>query len=425
MNNKPGVNWAGNLTYSASVLAHPRTVDDLREFVAASTRIRAVGSRHSFNDLADTTGMLVSLDGLDGLDAGVRIDEESRTVSCSGGVRYGELAVAIQQSGWALHNLASLPHISIAGAIATATHGSGDRNGTLATAVAALDIVDGRGELVHLQRGDADFPGAVVSLGALGIVTRVWLDIEPTFDVRQDVFDSLPFDTVLENLDAITSAAYSVSLFTGWRDGVFSSTWLKSRMDAATPPEVLFGARRLTADRHMMADTEPVNTTRQGGIPGPWNDRLAHFRLEFTPSNGEELQTEYLVPRRSIIAALEALRTLGDRIAPLLHITEVRTMAADALWLSGAYETDAVGIHFTWKKLEPEVRALLPDMERLLLPLGARPHWGKLFDAEVADLEALYPRLDDFRALAERFDPRGVFRNAFLERTVGLPHPAG
>jgi alditol oxidase len=401
MSNTPGVNWAGNLKYSATELAHPSSVAELQELVAGSQRVRAIGSRHSFNDLADTTGVLVALDGVE---TDIRIDEASRTVSCSGGVRYGELAVAVQQARWALHNLASLPHISVA-------------------AVAALDIVDGHGELVHLERGDIDFAGAVVAVGALGIVTRVWLDIEPTFDVRQDVYEGLTFDAVFANFDAITSAAYSVSLFTDWQGDSLSSTWLKSRMDATSPPENLFGAPRLVVDRHMMADTEPSNTTQQGGVAGPWNDRLAHFRLEFTPSNGEELQTEYLVPRRSAIAALEAVRSLGDRIAPLLHITEVRTMAADDLWLSGAFETDAIGIHFTWKKLEPEVRALLPDIERLLLPLGARPHWGKLFDAGVAELEPLYPRLADFRSLADRFDPRGVFRNAFLERTIGLPVP--
>ena len=415
MSTNVGVNWARNYEYKAATLVRPRSVGEVQDLVAASPRIRALGSRHSFTDLADSAGTLLSLDLLD---SPVAIDEEARSVTVGGGVLYGNLATVLQDAGWALHNLASLPHISVAGAVATGTHGSGDANGNLSSAVSALEIVTASGELLTLRRGDPDFDGAVVSLGALGVVTRVTLDIQPTFDVRQDLYDDLAFSDMLANFDAITSSAYSVSLFTDWVGDTLRTVWIKSRMDAAAPPERLFGAERQRTERHMLPDQPPSNVTQQGGIAGPWSDRLAHFKLGFTPSNGDELQSEYLVPRRNAVEAIEAVRSLGARIAPLLLVTELRTMAADSLWLSGASETDAVGIHFTRKPLGAEVGALLPAIEQLLLPLGARPHWGKVFTARVGQIEGQYPRFDDFRALAARLDPQRKFGNAFLERAV-------
>ena len=412
-----GTNWAGNYQYRAADLLHPQTTAELQTLVTRGTPLRALGSRHSFSSLADTLGDLVSLDRFDPT---VTIDETARTASFAAGIRYGELATELQSRGWALHNLASLPHISVAGAVATATHGSGDRNGNLATAVSALEFVDGTGEIVTLRRGDAGFDGAVVSLGALGIVTRLTLDIEPTFDVRQDVYTGLQWSDLLANFDAITSSAYSVSVFTNWLGDTVGGVWLKSRMDAPAPPLDLFGAERQATSLHPLPDMPSTNTTPQGGVPGPWSDRLAHFLLEFTPSNGDEIQSEFLVPRHNIGAALASLRDIGETIAPLLHITELRTMAADELWLSGASGVDAVGIHFTWMMLPTEVRDILPEIEARLLPLGARPHWGKVFTAAGEQLDPLYPRLGDFRELVQKYDPSGLFRNEFLARSIRI-----
>jgi xylitol oxidase len=396
---------------------HPSSAAEIVGLVREGRPVRALGSRHSFTDLADTTGRLVSVDGLP---TDLVIDTDARTAAFAPGIRYGDLAIQLQARGWALHNLASLPHISVAGAVATGTHGSGDRNGNLATAVAAIEFVDGRGELVRLSRSDADFDGAVVALGALGMVTRITLDIEPTFDVRQDLYDDLPWTAAFDDFDAIMASAYSVSLFTDWIGGTIPVAWLKSRMDAPAPPEELFGAAHQRFDEHMIPGQPASNTTAQRGVPGPWNDRLAHFKLGFTPSNGDELQSEYLVPRPSILPALAAMRELGTKIAPLLLISEVRSMSADRLWLSGAYDTDAVGVHFTWKKLPGPVAELLPEIESRLLPLGARPHWGKVFAAGIEQLEPLYPRLRDFRVLADKYDPNRLFRNDFLARKLGL-----
>lgn len=424
MNDDVGTTWAGSHRYAARALVRPRDVAEIQALVRRGGKLRALGSRHSFSDLADTSGDLVSLDAFapDLVVAAPRpaAGGGRATATFATSLRYGDLAVALHACGVALANMASLPHISVAGSVATGTHGSGDRVGTLATQVRALDFVDGRGDVVHLQRGDDGFAGAVVALGALGIVVRLTLDVEPAYDVRQDVYEGLPWDAALAELDAITSSAYSVSLFTSFTGDEIPTVWLKSRMDEAAPPATLFGARPARADRHMVAEAAATSTTQQGGVPGPWHERLPHFRTGFTPSVGEELQSEYIVPRPRARDALRALRKLGDRIAPLLYVSEVRTMAADDQWLSPAYATPAVGVHFTWKKKPDEVRALLPVIEDALLPMGARPHWGKIFVAGVERIEALYPRVADFRALVAKHDPDGLFRNDFLARVLGL-----
>lgn len=300
--------------------------------------------------------------------------------------------------------------------MATGTHGSGDEIGSLATAVAALEIIGADGEVRRVARGDSDFDGSVVALGALGIVTAVTLDLEPTYDLAQQVFTGLTWDALAENFDAITSSAQSVSLFTSWRDGI-DQVWLKSRGEL--PADDFFGARPAIGPRHMLEGAPTDSVTEQGGVPGPWHERLPHFRMEFTPSRGEELQSEYLVPRERAGEAIERLRGLRSVMAPILQACELRTVAADELWLSSSYRSDVVGVHFTWTREPEQVYAALPALESALLPLGARPHWGKCFVAGVAQLEELYPRLGDFRSLRARVDPDGKFGNAFLDRVVG------
>ncbi len=413
--------WAGNLTYGAARVHEPRTVEQVQEVVAGARRVRALGTRHCFNDLADTEHDLVRLDGLD---PDVRVDADARTVTVAAGTRYGALARVLHAQGWALHDLASLPHISVAGAVATATHGSGDRSRNLAAAVAAVDLVTADGTLRHVARGDADFPGVVVGLGALGVVVRVTLDVEPTYDVAQEVHTDLPWDVVLEHLDDVTASADSVSLFTDWTGPAVQQVWRKTRLTAGARYErrtELFGARPAPGPLHPLPGIDPVHCTEQLGVPGPWHERLPHFRLEFTPSNGDELQSEYLVPRERAAEAFAALRGLAPVVAPLLQVSEVRTVAGDDLWLSTASGGDRVALHFTWHPRQAEVEAVLPRLEAALAPLGARPHWGKLFASlgtPGSDPRTLYPRLDDFRALVARTDPEGTFRNAFVDRHV-------
>jgi len=406
-------NWAANLTYRAARLHRPASLDQVQELIAGASRLRVLGSRHSFNDIADADELLV----LDGLPGEVAVDHDAATVTVPASMRYGELAGRLRAEGLALANLASLPHISVGGAVATATHGSGDANGNLATAVAGLELVCGTGELLTAARGDPDFDGMVVGLGALGAVTRLTLDTEPAYQVRQRAFEGLAWDTLFDHFDEVTSAGYSVSLFTGWGPTV-DQVWVKSRVTDA-PEEVrgeLFGAVAATRDRHPILGLDPVNCTRQLGVPGPWSDRLPHFRMGFTPSSGEELQSEYHLPRANAVAALQALRDLAAVTGPVLQVSELRTVAADRLWMSPQQGRDTLSVHFTWHKDWPAVRPVLAQVEAALAPFGARPHWGKLFLAEAADLAPRYVRLADFTGLAGRLDPRGVFVNEWLRR---------
>jgi alditol oxidase len=407
-------NWAHSHRLAGTELLHPASIDELADVVAAAAHVRALGSRHSFTDLADSRGALVSLEALP---AAVDVDAGRRVATVSAGMRYGEVARALHEQGWALATLASLPHISVAGAVATGTHGSGDTTASLAGAVAAVEMVTADGSLLQVSRGEPDFDGSVVALGALGVVTRLTLDVEPAFDMRQDVFVDLPWDTVEADLAAVTGAAYSVSMFTDFLGDTVGQVWLKSRSDV--PPTAPRGARPAPGPVSMLRDAPQEPITQQGGVVGPWLDRLPHFRMEFTPSRGAELQSEYLLPRSNALAALAALRGLAPRFAPVLQVAEVRTVAADSLWLSSSFGTAVVGVHFTWLRDEPAVYAVLPAIEDALLPLGARPHWGKCFTATSADLEPLYPRLPDFRSLRERSDPTGKFSNDWLERVVG------
>lgn len=409
-------NWAANLTYQAAKIHYPDSVGEVQELVADATKIRALGTRHSFSDIADTRDELISTAKLDRV---LSIDRQAMTVTIEGGVTYGQLASRLQSEGWAVHNLASLPHISVAGACATATHGSGDQNGNLATAVSAMQVVVANGEVVEFSRAkDLDqLNGAVVHLGGLGIVTRLTLDIQPSFQVRQEVFKSVPLDAVYAHFEEITSSGYSVSLFTNWVKPSIDQVWVKS-MDAGESRKDFFGGTLAMVHLHPLPDHSPANCTDQMGIPGPWSERLAHFKLEFTPSSGEELQSEFLIPRHHAVEAIKAVRELREQISPLLHISEIRTIAADELWMSPCYRQPCVGIHFTWRKNWDGVRTLLPVIEDALLPFQARPHWGKLTTMAGAKVSGLYEKLADFRSLVELHDPQGKFRNEYLNRYV-------
>lgn len=413
-------NWAGNYTYRAEALHRPASVEEVQEIVSRASRVRVLGSRHSFSAIGDSDELIA----LDGLPAEVVVDRASGTVSVTGGLTYADVVPALRDEGVALPNLASLPHISVAGAVATATHGSGDSSGNLATAVAGLEIVTSSGEIITTSRGEPDFDGLVVGLGALGAVTRVVLDVEPAYEVRQRVFEGLRWDVLFEHFDAISAMGESVSVFTRW-GATTDQVWVKSRVTEA--PELvvadLFGAPAATVERHPILGLDPVNCTRQLGVPAPWYDGLSHFRVGFTPSSGQEIQSEYFVPRRHAVAAIGAMRSLAGAIRPLVQICEIRTMAADRLWTSPQYEQDTVGIHFTWKREQDAVERVLVDVESALAPFDARPHWGKVFRADAAVIAGLYERLPDFARLVDRCDPRRAFRNEWLSTRV-LGHPA-
>ena len=413
-----GNNWAGNYTYRATDAFVPDRVEQVQEFVARSPRVKALGTRHSFNGIADTTASHLSLRKLNRV---IELDRARRQVTVEAGISYGELSGFLHANGFALHNLASLPHISVAGACATATHGSGDRNRGLASAVRAIALVRSDGELVEFSRDrpNDDVEGAVVGLGALGVATRLTLDVVPAFEMRQTVYERLPLERLSEHFDAIFSSAYSVSLFTDWSRSTFDQVWVKRRTEELDPfGESCFGATRAAAKLHPVPGSGAEHCTEQLGVPGPWHERMPHFKMEFTPSAGEELQSEYFVPRGDAFAALRAIDDIGKDIAPLLYVSEVRTIAADDLWMSPCFGQDSVAIHFTWKPKWEAVRGVLPLIEAKLEPFDARPHWGKLFTMPPETVQSRYAKLPAFRRLAERCDPVGKFRNEFLDRYI-------
>ena len=413
-------NWAGNLEYGTDRLSPANSLERVQELVRRQTKLKVLGTRHCFNDIADSTQSLLSLKPMDKV---VALDPRAHTVTVGAGMTYGQLCPYLARRGFALHNLASLPHISVAGACSTATHGSGEKNGNLATAVSALELVNAAGDLVKLsRRGDGEsFRGAVVGLGALGVITRITLDIQPTFIMRQYVYEDLPLSELKDHFDAIESSAYSVSLFTDWQKQRLNEVWIKSRVErgqAFDPQPEFFGAKRATRNLHPIAELSAENCTEQMGVPGPWYERLPHFRMGFTPSAGKELQSEYFVTRAHALEAILAVERLRDQVTPHLMISEIRTIAADDLWMSPCYRQPCVAIHFTWKQDWPAVSTLLPVIERELAPFNARPHWGKLFTMSPSRLRSLYERRPDFTRLSRTYDPQGKFRNAFLSRNV-------
>ncbi len=405
-------NWAGNVTYTASHVVRPHSAEEAQELIAGTDLIRPLGTRHSFSLVADSAGTLLSTEHLDRI-----VEIADTTVTVEAGIRYGELSGVLQQHGRALSNLASLPHISVGGAIATGTHGSGVRNASLAAAVSALEIIGPDGSIRRLRRGDDDFDASVVGLGALGLVVRVSLDLVPAFALRQYVFENLAWSSVDADLYDILAGGYSVSLFTSWTERGVDQVWVKTTESLGGQPSY-FGATPADSPRNPVPGANWENSTEQLGSPGPSGERLPHFRLGFTPSSGAELQSEYVVPREHGSDAIRELRRLGPILSPLLLVSEIRAIAADTLWLSPFYEQDSIAFHFTWKPLGDEVVRALPLVEAALRPFGARAHWGKLFTMPAADVEAVYPRLPAFRHLRAKLDPTGTFSNAFSERYV-------
>jgi len=412
-------NWAGNLSYGTAQVQYPRSVEQVQQLVKQHSKLKALGTRHCFNTIADSKDDLVCSKELNKV---IALDSVNRAVTVEGGIKYGELAPYLHQHGWALHNLASLPHISVGGSITTATHGSGIKNGNLSSAVTGLEMVIADGSIVHFSKA-ADpekLNAVVVGLGAIGFITKVTLQIEPTYMVRQRVFLKLPMAQLKPNFEKIVSAGYSVSLFTDWQSDSINEVWIKSRVDTDkdhNQPE-FYGAKAATKNLHPIYEHSAEACTEQLGVPGPWYERLPHFKMGFTPSSGKELQSEYFVPAQHAVEAIEAVSRLGKQIGPHLFITEIRTIAADNLWMSPCHNQTSVTIHFTWKPETEAVLKLLPLIEKELAPFNARPHWGKIFTLAPKVLQSRYEKLGDFKKIVAEYDPKGKFRNGFLEHNI-------
>jgi xylitol oxidase len=412
MSDRP-VNWAGNIEFHAVRVEHPRSLDELGSLVASNQRVRALGTGHSFNDIADTTGIMIRLDQWQ-----TSMISGDGSITVAAGQRYTDIVGELHERGLALANLASLPHITLGGAVATGTHGSGDALRNLSAAVVGLRLVTGRGEALWLAQESPDFAGAVVSLGALGIVTELALRVEPGFEVAQQVRLAVPLDEIGASWDEVFGAAYSVSAFTSYVDGL-ANVWLKRRTDGRGSRSDWLGGRTAEQPIHPIPSVDPAACTPQLGEPGAWHERLPHFRADHVPSVGNELQSEFFVDRAEAPAALDALRGIAHIVGPVLHISELRTIRGDELWLSPAYGRDSVGFHFTWIRDVAAVLPVVAEVEKALLPLGARPHWGKVCTVDTAEIRARYPRAADFTALVRRLDPEGKFANRYTTTLFG------
>ncbi|MDQ0344192.1 FAD-binding protein [Lederbergia wuyishanensis] len=413
-------NWAGNFQYSTTNWHEPESVEEVKLLVSRLTKLRVIGTRHSFNSIADSKDNIVSLQKINKV---LSIDCDNKTVTVQAGIKYGDLCHALQLHGYSLHNLASLPHISVAGACATATHGSGKGNQNLAAAVRAMEVVTADGSIVTFSRekSEDELHGTIVGLGGLGVVTKLTLDVLPSYQMRQDVYENLPLAQLAHNFDTIFSSAYSVSLFTDWQDEMFNQVWLKSKLTNDPTFELekeFYGAKAAKENLHPVQGVGAENCTAQLGVPGDWLDRLPHFRMDFTPSKGQELQSEYIFSREHAYEALCAISDIRKQIAPHLLISEVRTIAKDELWMSPCYKQDSVAIHFTWQDKWAEVQQVLPLIEAQLEPFQAKPHWGKLFTTSPAKIQSLYEKMPAFQQLLMKYDPNGKFRNNFLNKYI-------
>jgi alditol oxidase len=412
-------NWAGNLQYGTDNIFYPKTVEEVQGIVRKCSKITALGTRHSFNTIADSNENLISSRDLNKI---ISLNKTANTITIQGGIKYGELAPYLHENGYALHNLASLPHISVAGSCATATHGSGISNSNLSSAVSGIEFVNAAGGLVTLSRSDGEqFQAAVVGLGALGFVTSLTLDLEPTFNMRQYVYLDLPMAALEKNFDAIASSGYSVSFFTDWKNKNITEVWIKSKVmagDETAPPKELFGARLATKNMHPVKEQSAVDCTDQLGIPGPWYERMPHFKMGFKPSTGKELQAEYFVPIEHAYEAIMAIEKLHDKMTPHLFVSEIRTVHEDNLWMSPCYRKSCVTLHTTFKQEVDTVMQILPLIEAQLAPFNVRPHWAKLFTLQPTVLQSRIEKLAEFKKLVATHDPNGKFRNAFLNHNL-------
>jgi xylitol oxidase len=406
-------NWAGNIEYSTSNVAFPSSVEEAQHLVRSMDKLRMLGTRHCFNRIADSKHQLVSTKNLNKV---ISLDAKAMTVTVESGIKYGELAPYLHEKGYALQNLASLPHISIGGSCSTATHGSGVNIGNLSTQVRSIELIraDGSKESISRDQQGSLFSGAVVSLGTLGMISQLTLDLQPTYSMRQYVFENLPLAQLQQHFEEIVSAGHSVSLFTDWTTNKINEVWVKclDKSDFKGGAN-FFGASAATKNLHPIAALASENCTDQMGVPGPWYERLPHFKMGFTPSSGKELQAEYFIPFEKGIEGIMAIQKLGPRISPFLQISEIRTIAADELWMSPCYKQKSVAIHFTWKQDWNAVKKLLPVIEKTLEPYIVRPHWGKLFTISPALLKQRYEKMEDFKKLVADRDPKGKFLNDF------------
>jgi len=408
-------NWAGNLTFSGKEYIEVDSISRLQSVVSKASGVKVLGTGHSFSDIADTTQTQISIKNLSNE---IEIDSIKKVALVPAGMQYADVCRYLEKRGWALFNTASLGEITVAGAILTGTHGSGSYNPILSDCVEGIEMVLASGEIFNLLREDSkEFSGFVVSLGALGVFTKLKLKIVESFSIKQFIYENIGMQSIAENFEAIFDKAYSVSYFSNWEKNTTGQIWMKFLDDnnLAELPSVWLGGNIANANQHPVKTNDPSPCTDQMGVSGKWLYRLPHFKLDCSPASGDEVQTEYLVNRTYVREYIAGLSNIGDEIAARVYATEIRTIKSDDLWLSGAHGRQTVGFHFTWKKSD-SLHKFLPKVEEILGEHDGRPHWGKLFSTPRENLMGRYPKYSHFEELLKKYDPDKKFRNSFINR---------
>lgn len=408
-------NWSRNVEFQDLAYLQPSSLQELQEVIRENERIRVRGTAHCFNQIADTSAVSVNLSHMPEV---IEIDGRVPSVTVSAGMTFGQLAPRLNQEGWALSNLASLPHISIAGSVATGTHGSGITNQNLANQILSLHVVLEDGTLKKISKGEELFDPLVVGLGLGVVVYKYEMKIEKTFNIRQVIYEEISRIELQRDFDSIMSSAYSVSYFTDWSNLGRGNLWCKFRASEIIPDSIA-GSKKANQKYHPIPSFNPEACTDQLEIPGPWHERLPHFKLEFTPSAGDEIQSEFFLDIKDASDAISALEKIASEIYPLLWISEIRTIAADNLWLSGSYHRTTAAIHFTWKRSDA-IYPLIKKIETLLSQFAYRPHWGKAFFARPDYLKRVFPQVDEFKKVIMGLDPSQKFSNSFTRDKLGF-----
>ncbi|KAK3270130.1 hypothetical protein CYMTET_21453 [Cymbomonas tetramitiformis] len=448
-------NWAGNIKFQTEVL-YPTTVEEVVDIVVSHDKVRVLGTGHSFNNVAfgherGSSSVLISTRNLREV-----IDCcNNSVVRIQSGVTYADLGEFLRTRGLALPNIASLPGITVTGAASTATHGSGMKNPILASAVKSLTLVTHDGELRTFTRpgrkfNQADgtftslateahelqFHSAVVGLGAVGVVVEMEIELVPSFDIQLCIYENIPLKALdkPQRFELLILRTYSTSLFTDWTGDAFSSVWLKSKLnygETGEPCESRYKNKDVaTKAVHPIPGLDAEACSKPG--VGPSHQQLPHFLDGFTPSNGDELQSEYFVSLRHWRPVTQALFKFGKQggFGKVLQISEVRFLQGDDFTLSPCSVLGGVNgcaaFHFTWHHDAPEVRKVLQAVEDLLGRFDPLPHWGKVFNMEAGILRARYgeDRLNAFRTLLQDTDWEGKFENEWMSSFLAPPKGA-
>uniref|UniRef100_A0A915D0Y3 FAD-binding PCMH-type domain-containing protein n=1 Tax=Ditylenchus dipsaci TaxID=166011 RepID=A0A915D0Y3_9BILA len=420
----PLLNWGGNFNFSTQDIKYPTTTAGVQQLVKeCKGKIRPVGTRHSFSEIANTNDTLICLVHMNLI---LSVDPSVPSVTVQAGITYTDLIPFLQSIGLAIPMMASLGEISIAGAINTAVHGSGAGIGNLATQVLGLQMVLADGSVVQYSKGqnDTELAAATVGLGALGIVTQVTLQAQPTYNLAINVFENMDMSVLDTQLYNITHSGYAINMWSTFgTPGVLDQVWITTKVDsngvnAYGNVSQLYGAPAATAQSSPIAALPPTYVVPQMGIVGPYYERLTDYDLGLSGQEGQQTQSEYYVDFDDFVPALKALQTLSAEINAVVYVALFRITEKDELWMSPQYKKTTMAIHFSWQPKLDQVMALLPKIEAALAPFNPIPHWGKLYTLKPEQYLPLLPKYPEWREQVELHDPTHKFRNKWLEENI-------